>query len=171
MLHRNSAGRLNHSRKRRGVAAVELAVCMPFLVIILLGLWEVGRFLEVQQILENAVREGGRQASSGKRTNAEVTTYVLTYMQQAGLNVVDSKGNALTGVTVTVTNKTSGLDAASSNQLDQLEIFAEIPADKVRWLVAGRFIPNNANLNTTSTWLSMADIPLTVSTTIPGGPK
>jgi ABC-2 type transport system ATP-binding protein len=45
---------------RRGVAVVELAVLLPFLLVVLLGIWEVGRLIEVQQILNNAAREGAR---------------------------------------------------------------------------------------------------------------
>ena len=51
--------------KRTGTAAVELAVCLPFLLVLILGIWEVGRMVMVQQLIANAAREGGRQAAAG----------------------------------------------------------------------------------------------------------
>ena len=41
---------------------------------LMLGTWEVGRMVEVSQILNNAVREGGRSASTGQYTNSQVQT-------------------------------------------------------------------------------------------------
>ena len=49
----NSRGGKVH---RGGVAAVEFAVCFPVLLFILLGLWEVGRITEVQQVMWNSAR-------------------------------------------------------------------------------------------------------------------
>lgn len=46
--------------RRRGVAAVEAAVLLPLALMLMLGTWEVGRMVEVGQILNNAAREGGR---------------------------------------------------------------------------------------------------------------
>ena len=45
-----------------GAAAVEFACCLPLLVLILSGLWEVGRITEVQGILSNSAREAARDA-------------------------------------------------------------------------------------------------------------
>jgi Flp pilus assembly protein TadG len=103
---------------RTGVAAVELAVVLPVLVLLLLGLWEVGRVIMVMEIMNNATREGARLAASGSWTasNAhpsmlapstnndyEVQTKVLAYLQAAGINT--------TGAQVTVTNVTQNLTA------------------------------------------------------------
>src|SRR5437016_2897541 len=55
--------------RRSAAAAVELAFMMPFLLILLLGVWEVGRLIEVQQILNDAAREGARLASLGHIIN------------------------------------------------------------------------------------------------------
>ena len=47
------------------MAAVEFAMILPVILTLLLGIWEVGRMIEIQQILYNAAREGGRQAAYG----------------------------------------------------------------------------------------------------------
>ena len=51
---------------RRGVAAIELAFVTMLLVIpLLIGIWEVGRLVQVQQIVSNAAREGARLSAQG----------------------------------------------------------------------------------------------------------
>src|SRR5947209_6013610 len=74
------------SPSRRGTAAVELAVCLPFLMILLVGVWEVGRMVEVKQLMCNAVREGGRQAATGTQTTAQVKQYVVNYLNTNGIS-------------------------------------------------------------------------------------
>src|ERR1700730_3246642 len=68
---------------RNGVATVEFACCLPLLVLILAGLWQVGRYTEVQQVLWNAAREGARDASLGQDNLQTVAANILTYLQGA----------------------------------------------------------------------------------------
>ena len=59
---------------RRGVAAVELAfVTMLLIIPLMLGIWEVGRLVQVQQIVSNAAREGARLSAQGYTINASGT--------------------------------------------------------------------------------------------------
>ena len=51
---------------------------------LLLGIWEVGRITEVQQMLHNAAREGGRQASTGQPDATGVTNVVKNYVKRNG---------------------------------------------------------------------------------------
>src|SRR5688572_2366527 len=57
-LHKHNPG-----ARRRGVAAVEFAVCLPLLLMLLIGIWELGRIIQVQIILNNAARDGARLAA------------------------------------------------------------------------------------------------------------
>ncbi len=57
--------KIDSRQQRRGVAAVELALLLPLILLLLMGLWEIGRAIDVQQLMSNAAREGGRQASTG----------------------------------------------------------------------------------------------------------
>lgn len=51
---------------RSGAAAVEMAVVMNLVLVpLLLGVWEVGRLVHVQQVVVNATREGARLAAQG----------------------------------------------------------------------------------------------------------
>lgn len=88
-----------HSGVRQGVAAVEMSVVLPFLLLLLLGVWEVGRMVEVQQLLCNAVREGGRQASTGAKTVAQVKADVVLYLTQNGISKVTTNDVTVTNIT------------------------------------------------------------------------
>src|SRR5262249_21022107 len=88
-------------RPRRATAAVELALTLPLILWLLIGLWEVGRIVEVQQFLFNAAREGARQAATGQYTNAQVQQIALNYLK-IGLN--DSSGSMTQNATATVVN-------------------------------------------------------------------
>src|SRR5688572_15466160 len=75
---------------RRGAAAVEMAVVLPLLFLMIVGVWEVGRMVEVQQLLSNAVREGGRQASTGIKDADAVKDAVVTYLKTNGITKVSA---------------------------------------------------------------------------------
>lgn len=52
--------------RRSGVAIIEFSVVLSaFLVPVMLGLWEIGRLVHVQQVVVNATREGCRTAAQG----------------------------------------------------------------------------------------------------------
>jgi Flp pilus assembly protein TadG len=104
---------LRHTRRpdRRGVAAVELAFALLLFVIpLLIGIWEVGLLVQVQQTVSNSAREGARIAaqgytidSSGNTVQVKTSTgtvnvqqTVYNYLYAAGLTNL-----ALSDVTVT----------------------------------------------------------------------
>jgi Flp pilus assembly protein TadG len=147
------------SKRRRGTAAVEFAALAPVLALFLLGAWEVGRLVQVNQLLSNAVREGGRQASTGQKSAAQVQQVVVEYLQQNGLPSV-------TAANVTVTNVTSGADPTASNQLDGFVITVSVPFNSVRWVVLNQ-VTTVQTVDSSAYWVSMRDIPVTVDTAIP----
>ena len=85
------AGSALLKKRRVGAAAVEFAVCMPVLCLMLTGLWEVGRITEVTQVMWNAAREAARDASLGNDnlqvvtvgSTGSVNTGLLSYLQNA----------------------------------------------------------------------------------------
>lgn len=192
---------------RRGIAAVEFAFLLPFLLILVSGLWEVGRYLWLQNLLDNAAREGGRLGASGayfsssnfnsatppnaaftlpppsSNTACELQKRVLLYMKNSGLTTTGAKvtvansgtstspkswtytyteGGAITG---------SGYDpAAAAEQLDQMTITVTMPYTNGAWSPLSFFVSQSATVTAKVNWVSMADVPLTVSTTIPSKP-
>jgi len=145
---------------RRAAAAVEFAVVLPLILLLLFGVWEVGRLVEVQQVLSNAAREGGRQASTGQRTVAQVRQGVVDYIARAGLPT----GN----VNVTITNMTDGSrpEPNEANQLDRFRIRVTMPSDDVRWILLNQ-ITNGTTISGVADWYSMRDVPLEIDSTLP----
>ena len=145
---------------RRGTAAIEFVVVLPFLVPLLIGLWEVGRLVEVQQILSNAAREGGRQIATGNTTISTAQTEVINICARNGITVTASN------ISITnVTNSTRS-DPTTCNQLDQWHVQVQIPFNSVRWILLNQ-ITTVSTLTGQADWFSMRDIPISVNTTIP----
>ena len=148
------------ANRREGTAAVEFAVILIFIVPLLIGLWEVGRLVEVQQLMNNAVREGARQASTGNKDSTAVKQDVVQYLTLNGIPCAESN--------VTLTNMTSSArnNPPSALQLDQFHIEVKIPFNSVRWVLLNK-ITNVQDLSAAADFYSMRDIPLTINATIP----
>ena len=73
--------------RRRGTATVELALVMTFIVIpLILGLWEMGRYVQVQQFVANSAREGARMAAQAVTISSNgSTTQVYTHLDYQAL--------------------------------------------------------------------------------------
>jgi Flp pilus assembly protein TadG len=140
-----------HHAPRRGVAAVEFAAVLPIILTLLVGIWEVGRLIEIQQIMTNAAREGARQASTGQLSTAQCKTVVTDAMKVAGLPT--------SNVTVTVTNITSGGDVAAANYLDSLQVNVTMPFGDVTWSLIGMIVPSSYTISTQVQWVTMVDKP------------
>lgn len=71
--------------RRRGAAAVEMAVITPLLLTMLFGIIEFGYAFTVRQSLVTAAREGCRVAVLPGSTDAQVRTRVQEYLRPLGL--------------------------------------------------------------------------------------
>lgn len=70
-------GQTNRRRRRprrKGVAAVEFAVCLPVIVLLVFGSIEASSFIFLKQSLSVAAYEGAREAVRSKASNASATT-------------------------------------------------------------------------------------------------
>ena len=149
-------------RNRRGVATVELAVVLPIVIALLLGVWEVGRALAVEEVLCNAVSVGGRAASTGLNSAAQVQAAVTNYLALAGLPTQN--------VTVTVSDLANpGTDPAAASALDQIQVSVSIPVADVSWSGTSMFMPASALLSATATWCSANAYAYPTNITVPAG--
>jgi Flp pilus assembly protein TadG len=87
--------RTRKHQSRRAMAVVEAALVLPLLFILLFGVWETSRMIEVSQAVSNSAREGARQASAGQpasnvglaggQTAYSTQNYVAYYLMNANL--------------------------------------------------------------------------------------
>ena len=166
MLHRK-----DRLASRGGAAAVELAVLLTFILLpLLVGLWEVGRMVEVQQLLDNSAREGGRQASTGQRSVSEVQLAVVNYLALNGITVPTSAVTVANLTDGTRYDPRAGSQPENAQQMDHFQIVVTVPFDNVRWILMSQITPTRT-LGATVDWYSMNNIPLVVSPTIPTVPQ
>jgi len=150
------------NRARSGIAAVELALCLPLLIMMLIGTWEVGRILEIQQFLEVGAREAARQASSGLLTNTQVKQIAIDYVRHA-LNDLGGTKTQHLDVTVTVFHASSPstpvqIDVSQAGALDLLEIKVSIPYEDVRWINLP-MLTSATTITGKATWVSLKNFP------------
>jgi hypothetical protein len=142
------------SRVRRGVAAVEFAVCLPILMIVLFGLWEYGRLLQVQQGLSNAAREGARQAAIGDKSIAQIQAHVRTYLATEGLDTTGMPDPEVINLT-----STERPDPRDAEQLDRLLVRVRFPTANGRWFF---FTFGRSHMVAESIFVSLADVPVAI---------
>jgi len=92
-------------RNNRGVAAVELAICLPVLILLVCGSIEFGLLFYNQQVITNASREGARAGIVAETVNADIIQIVENYCSGKLINL--NGANELQANAVTV----SALDA------------------------------------------------------------
>ncbi len=158
-------------RPRRGVAAVEMALTLPLVLTLLVGTWEVGRIIEVQQYLNVGAREAARQAGSGIVSNSQVQQVAINYIRNA---LGDTSGTMTKNLTVTVTvypasspSTPENIDVTQANSLDLIVISVSIPYQDVRWNGLSTITGANS-LQAQSTWVCLKDYPF--PTTAPQPP-
>jgi Flp pilus assembly protein TadG len=168
--------RRQRTTRQRGAAAVEAAFVLPVLATILLGLWEVGRLIQVQQVVSNSAREGARVASqsqiinlSGTPTQIQVSTgtpcvkdTVVQYLQRANLNVTSAD------VTVTfafTSGDTSLTQPYQGSKGQSFTVTVSIPVNKVQWSALS--LTGVTQIQATVSWVCLVDDPFTLDTTMP----
>jgi Flp pilus assembly protein TadG len=89
---------------RRGQSAVEFALILPVLLLIVFGILDLGRAVYSQMVMSDAVREGCRVAVVQSNSNATVIQTVLNYATGVALQAshITISGSREPGTTVTV---------------------------------------------------------------------
>jgi len=103
---------------RRAATAVETAFVLTICVILILAVFEYGRFLMIRQMVDNAAREGARQAVVGANTSASMTTIQTTVLDYlAGQPLRNTSGVPLSAsdIQVYLADPATGAPAAPSS--------------------------------------------------------
>jgi Flp pilus assembly protein TadG len=193
MLAKRVAGKSALATDRRaGVATVEFACCLPLLLLIMAGLWQVGRYTEVQEVLWNSGREGARDASTGQQNLQTVALNVLTYLQGAeqtafppshltsmiapvvalpantyGYTCWDNTANReLFTMTFTDLTNPSTTDPTAMSQLDLYQIGLQVPFASIE---LSQLVPISgmSRLSVTVVWSSLVDTPFQIAPDLP----
>jgi Flp pilus assembly protein TadG len=177
--------RITHcnSGRRRGVAAVEFAFTLPILLLLLVGIWELGRIIHVQIIMNNAARDGARIAAqanivstSGAYTQIRfdsgtpnVADAVRKYLIAAGITnhtglVIElqfTEGAAAGDPVPTAVNA----DPYTGIKNQRFRVKVSLPYDNVRWTTLS--LINPTTLSAEVFWQCLVDDPFTVNTNVP----
>ncbi len=111
---------------RRAVAAVELAVVMPFITVLMLGMVEIGHGLMVKETLSDAAQKACRTAAQPGKTTAQVQAEVDNIMQD----------NSITGYTTVILLNGSPAEIQNAKHNDQIAVKVSVLVSKVYWTTA-----------------------------------
>lgn len=106
--------RTQRSSFRRAVTVVEAAFVLLTAVIMTFAIYDYGRYFMMSQLVNNAAREGARQAvaTTNTQNTAAIQNTVIQYL--ASQNFTDSSGNALSASDVVVLQVNPATGAATS---------------------------------------------------------
>lgn len=90
--------------RERGAAAVEFALVLPVLVIIMMGIIDFGMVTNAQAIVANAARDGARSASMGRDTATACLAAVKASSTLLGYSNTGDCSTSVPSVTVTCLN-------------------------------------------------------------------
>jgi len=105
---------------RRAVAAVELAVVLPFIV---LGMVEIGRGLSVKESLSDAAQKACRAGAQPGKTTAQAQAEVDNIMQDLGI----------TGYSTAILVNGQQTDIKDAKHNDQISVKVSVPVSQVSW--------------------------------------
>jgi hypothetical protein len=164
---------LPRERERRGALVVETAVILPLLMVVMLGVWEVGRIIQVKQMMVNSAREGARLAAGGYTVNsAPVTQAMVTqackdYLRGAGLPAAAYNGAE---VTLTCMASPSWVDPYNAEPLDRFRLRVRIPPGAAFESTLWSFLPKLTGINeldATVDWVSLNNVEITIDSNLP----
>ncbi len=120
LLQRNLRKGRRIKQRRCGAAVVEFAVVGPLMVMLTMGMIEVGRVVMVKQLMVNASREGARMAILPSSNSESVLAKVQQELTAASIN----------GANVTLNPQSLATAAAGT----PVTVSISVPASQVSWI-------------------------------------
>ncbi len=117
----------SQNRKRQGTAAVELAVCLPVIILLVFGAIEAASFIFLKQSLNVAAYEAAREVIRSGAFNADGETRAV--------NVLDARNVA--DYSITYPNGEAGTTVRGQ----EIVVLVSAPTQSNSPL-AGQFVPN-----------------------------
>ncbi len=130
---------------RRGAVIVEMALVAPFLVMLLLGICEIGQALRVNSFLAEAARTGCAAGSLPGSSNGDVIRGV-----QNGLST-----RKLTASAAVITIKVNGVvgSVAMAHRNDKITVTVAIPMSAAGWTGSSVFVSRSSIQSETTVML------------------
>ncbi len=151
------------SSDRRGVVVVETAFVLLIALSLTLAIYDYGRYFMLSQLVNNAAREGARQAVANTNTQntAMIQNTVVQYL--ANQNLTDSAGKAFSAsdvVVIQVNPATGAPTSPDSNWYDAplgSGIMVQVNARFTSIFPTFGFLPTTVTLRGTAVMLSEAN--------------
>jgi Flp pilus assembly protein TadG len=129
----------------RGSALIETAITMPILLLLMVGIFEVGRAYETWQVLCNAAREGARVSTTPANNSNDTIALVRKYMADGQLvNSASASVVVNKAATLTVNGKTMGASLVTVDYPFQFIMLNPVARLVVRGSRAGQPITMHA---------------------------
>lgn len=157
---------------RRGSVAVEAAFCLPLLLTLTIGMWQISKMVQLSQILTNAAREGARYAATGNLNGTNITAALVQQSVRDYLTAAGFPSAAVSGASIQITNLSSHTwtDPCNAQPMDPFQVTVTIPQgaafDSLQ-LSALRIPGVPQQLAASVTWYSLVDSQINVNTQLP----
>jgi Flp pilus assembly protein TadG len=135
-------------KNARGTALLEVALTLPLVLLVSVGIFEFGRAYEVMQVLTNAAREGSRVAILPGQPVEAVKTRVTAYMAAGGLN------NCPTCVVLSATQISIGGGLTASGS----KVTVNYPFSFMVLQPVARLVVNSSTLGSAFTMVAAAEM-------------
>jgi Flp pilus assembly protein TadG len=117
-------------KQRQGSAAVEFAVLLPFLAMIMMGMMEYGRAIQLKETLTDCAREACRNAILPGQTDSQVQAEVVDILTRQ-FNATVAANNT---TTIKVNDVTSTSSLGSSVRGDKISVQVQVQYSQVSWV-------------------------------------
>ncbi len=138
-VHVPRRGRIGRrASARSGVAVVEMAFVVIALTVLVLGMFEMARGLQVRQILTDAARKGCRTGILRQYGNSDISNDATNIMTDNGFTSSQFNPPTTGSITITVTdpNGTTLSDALDAPPGSKISVQVSIPSSSIRWSAA-----------------------------------
>lgn len=129
------------SHRRQGAALVEAALILPIFFMVVLGIVEFGRAFMICQMLQNAAREGCRQAVTGAYTTSQVMTNMKNELVAQGIKNPNSLNVSVTVTVFTGNPAVANNEVANATTRDLVNVSVGISFAQVA-LIPGNYLGN-----------------------------
>ncbi len=127
--------------KQRGAATVELALCLPLIMALTVGLCELGQALKVEAVLSQAARKA---CASGTRPGCSNNDVIADAQSVLTANKIPTGS-----VTITILINDAAGNVLTAKLNDKISVKVTIPISQVNWSNTQRFFAADASLSQT----------------------